>query len=159
MFGHNSVIGEFMEFELFTNVTSLINSAFFGSSLTGIKFPTTIVSAGTDVFRSCGNLIQAILNEGLVTMSRPFYQCGKLSSLTIPSTVTSLGSEAFYYCSSLATLVSLPAAPPSVSNQWLRYNNIAKIYVPDESLEAYMSDSNWGGRYASRIHPMSELSG
>ena len=72
--------------------------------------------------------------------------------------MTALGREPFYNCAELATIIALPTSPPTVSGTWLRYNTIAKIYVPDNSVSAYKAASGWS-TYASRIHGMSEYEG
>lgn len=147
-----------MECVNFTGMTSISNQAFTRSSLVEIEVPSTVTSIGTDGFRECSKLTNVILNEGLLTMYRSFYQCAKLTSITLPSTVTALGPEVFYNSPALASVIALPETPPTVSGQWLRYNSIAKIYVPDNSVSAYKAASGWS-TYASRIHGMSELPG
>ena len=52
----------------------------------------------------------------------------------------------------------LPMVPPTIGGQWIRYNTIGKVYVPDDSLEAYKAASGWS-YYEERIHPMSEYTG
>ena len=152
---NNKVIGNFMEFEHFTKVVSLVRYAFQSSTLTGIKFPQTITSVGTDAFRGCGRLTKIYLNEGLLDLSRPFYECGNLPNITIPSTVTALGNDTFYRCTALASIIMLPTTPPTISGSWFRYNTGGKVYVPDNSVETYKAASGWS-TYASKIYPMSE---
>ena len=136
VFGYNDLITSFTELSIFEGVTSL----------------------ATDAFRDCSYLVAITLREGLLTMARSFYSCSHLPIITIPSTMTALGNDPFYNCIRLATIIALPTSPPTVSGTWLRYNSIAKIYVPDNSVSAYKAASGWS-TYASRIHGMSEYEG
>lgn len=155
-FNNNGLISTFEELSEFTAVTSIEANAFKGSSLVEIEVPGRITALGSDAFRECSNLKKVILNEGILTMSRSFYLCASLLNITIPSTMTSLGSEPFYRCPALRYIKVLPTTPPTISGSWLRYSDIAKVYVPDSSLAAYKAASGWS-TYASRIKPMSEF--
>ena len=156
MFQYNQVISKFSELVNFVQLASIGQNCFLSCSLVEFELPLSVRSLGTDAFRNCSQLKTAILNEGLLTMSRSFYLCGRLLNITIPSTVTGLGNEAFYNCPALIYIKALPTTPPSVSGSWLRYNSTVKIYVPDNSLTAYKEASGWS-TYASRILPLSEF--
>ena len=155
MFQRNRLLGAFMEMRMFSNLKSVGAYIFQGSSLSKTELPDSITVLGNDAFREC-SLTSIILKEGLLTMSRSFYSCGRLQNITIPSTVTALGSEPFYRCSALMYIKVLPATPPTISGNWLGYSNLAQVYVPDSSLAAYKAASGWS-TYASRIHSMSEF--
>ena len=81
-----------------------------------------------------------------------FDGCSELNSITIPNSVTSIGNSAFSSCSSLTSITIEATTPPSLSSKMFSSSPI--IYVPDESVDAYKSATNWSS-YASQIKPMS----
>ena len=71
--------------------------------------------------------------------------------------LTTLGVWAFNGCKALETLVIKATTPPSLYNTAvLGDTNNCPIYVPDASVEAYKTATNWSS-YASRIKGISEL--
>lgn len=84
------------------NLEAIPDNAFYGSSITSIEIPGTVLSIGVSAFEGCSSLAGNLMfPEGLQTIGeRAFYQCEALTgSLHIPNSVTSLGAYAFYECS------------------------------------------------------------
>lgn len=79
-----------------------------------------------------------------------FSYCKSLESVTIPKNVASIESGAFSHGSRNGlTLYCKPTTPPKfISNFFSTY--IAKIHVPQASVEAYKSADGWS-EYANRI--------
>ena len=80
-----------------------------------------------------------------------FNNCKSLTSVTIPDNVTTIGQSAFYGCSSLTSVYCKATTPPSMGSNV--FNNNAsgrKIYVPDESVDAYKAATYWS-EYKSYI--------
>ena len=120
-------------------VREIGENAFFNSSITSIKLPSSIRSIGKNAFHSCASLgsislpaaitsIEANAFRGctsLKTVTLPtslkklgpqvFYQCTSLASIALPKTLTQIGDWAFAYCTSL-TVVSIPSAVSTVGN-------------------------------------------
>ena len=69
--------------------------------------------------------------------------------------VTSISSNAFNGCANLQKLIFRYAIPPTLGASAFA-NTSFPIYVPDASLEAYKTATNWK-QYADRIHPLSEI--
>ena len=86
------------------------------------------------------------------------YGCTALKYADI-SCITSIGEYAFYNCSKLSTLICNAVTPPSIATNSLSNTPIASgtgtIYVPDASVDAYKTATNWVN-YASIIKPLSE---
>ena len=122
------------------------------------------VAEGNPVYDSrndCNAIIETATNtliQGCTTSAIPesvtsigdvaFYECTGLTNITIPSSVTSIGLQAFMGCICL-TQIYIEATTPSLYG----YSNIgagnsARIYVPFESVDLYISD--WR-KYADRI--------
>lgn len=56
----------------------------------------------------------------------------------------------------METVVCKSITPPSLGTEVFgRCSSNLKIYVPDDSVEAYKGATNWSN-YADRIHPLSE---
>lgn len=67
-----------------------------------------------------------------------------LSEIIIPSTVTNIGNTAFYNCTSLCRVDLWATTPPTMGwDTFFWCSNIVKIYVPIESLDAYLANDYW----------------
>lgn len=86
--------------EIPENVTYIGYNAFADcTSLKTVKFPTISnsgISFGLGTFRSCSELSEINLPEGIETISESmFSNCSKLKSIHIPASVTEIGGNAF----------------------------------------------------------------
>ena len=121
-----------------------------------------ITSLGQYAFWKSG--IKAIYNIGSITTltgawpkdrQGHFANCENLQTIILPETLTSLGMFAFYGCVSIQVVVVKSNTPPTLDDRAFENTNIEfKIYVPDESVDAYIA--NWS-TYSSRIKPISQL--
>lgn len=164
-----------------SNVTNIGNSAFSGcSSLTEVSI-SNVVSIGGGAFAGCKSLIiddlnlpkleslnstsfqyvklRKISNLGTIT-SVPqgcFVDCSELTEVTLPSTLTSIARDSFLRCTSLSHVKMLAETPPSLdATAFFETNSTFHIYVPDASVEAYKTATNWSA-YADRIKGISEM--
>lgn len=163
-----------------SGVTSIAFSAFYGcTSLVSVTIPSGVTNMGTNVFDGCSSLVFVTIPSSLTSISGYSFQyCTSLASITIPEGVTSIGEYAFYGCSSLASItipsgvtttlnatifgactslvsVTIQAvSPPTIgSGPSLPFSNMAetfKIYVPEDSVDAYKTATNWTN-YADKI--------
>ena len=76
--------------------------------------------------------------------------CEKITTITIPENVTELGDFVFDDCKKLESVYCRPITPPSqmyenTDNAGLFSQNAEgrKIYVPNESVDAYKSAQGW----------------
>jgi hypothetical protein len=102
--------------------------------------------------------IKKVSNLGEITKiaGQTFFGCKSLASVRIPSTVTSIEGESFNVCNSLAEVIVEAVAPPTLgSNVFNGTPSTMTIYVPDASVEAYKTASNWS-TYTDRIEPLSK---
>ena len=97
---------------------------------------------------------QGILKfDGPVTTigDNAFNNCNNITSVTIPGSVTEIGSFAFAWCASLTSVYCKAVNPPIGSSKMFFINATdRKIYVPTESVKAYMSATYWS-EYADAI--------
>ena len=138
-------------------------------SLTSVTIPDIITSIGADAFGSCTGLtsvtipnsvttidLQAFYRcSGLTSITIPnsvtsiegeaFIDCSGLTSITIPNSVTSIGYQAFYNCSALTSVTIQATTPPTLggTDAFTNTNN-CPIYVPADSLSAYVQSGYWG---------------
>ena len=133
-------------------LTSIGASAFSScSSLSSITIPDGLTSIGSRAFQQCISLSSITIPDGVTSIeSNAFNSCYSLSSITIPDGVTSIGASAFSSCYGVAEYHLKPTTPPTLSNP-NAFKNIPSdciIYVPQGSLEAYKTATNWA-TYAS----------
>ena len=89
------------------NVTTISNSAFQNSGITGITLPSSVSNIGIYAFAYCYQLATLIFDPpiGLTINANAFQDCSGLINVTIPITVTSIGDFAFQRCTSLQSVV------------------------------------------------------
>lgn len=145
------------------NVGSIWVHAFFNcTSLNQNLYMPTLTSLGNGAFAKSG--ISKIYSLGSVTSigggwgesDGVFGRCSNLKLAILPETISSIGIQAFGYCSSLKTVVCLSETPPSVTAYSFSSNAELFFYVPDDSVEAYKTASNWS-TYADRIKALIDL--
>lgn len=115
----------------------------------------------TSAFYGCKSMTLTTLEIPLCTTIgiQAFYDCSSMKSIELPSTVTTIGNNAFQYCTRL-TRVSITAdTPPTLGSfAFANCSALTGIYVPDESVEAYKTATNWSA-YANKILPLSQFNG
>lgn len=79
-----------------------------------------------------------------------FQNCNKLTDITISDKVTFIGYMVFNNCTSLTTMTVKATTPPSLADSDAIPNTIQTIYVPENSVDAYKSATNWSS-FASKI--------
>ena len=113
-------------------------------------------SISTNAFYSCGKLTTITIPNSVKSIgSSAFHICNNLTNVVIPNSVTNIGVDAFYGCKSLTTMTVLATTPPTLVNIDAISSATTSIYVPDESVSAYQSATNWSN-FADKIKPLSE---
>ena len=149
--------------------TSINNGLFSGcSSLTSVTIPDIITSIDVNAFGSCSGLtcvtipnsvtligLQAFYRcSGLTSVTIPnsvtlidgeaFIDCTSLTSVTIPNSVIEIGRNSFYGCSALTSVTIKATTPPALMSNAFTNTNNCPIYVPADSLSAYVQAGDWG---------------
>ena len=84
-----------------------------------------------------------------------FYQCISLENITLPNNVIYIGQNVFSECSVIKYIICDIGTPPTLANaNAFLYANDCPIYVPDSSVSAYQSATNWAS-LSSRIKALS----
>ena len=128
--------------------------------LKSASLPNSITVLGNGSFNRCTSLTQINIPEGVTSLRQVcFNRCSALESIELPSTVTAIGPSAFQYCTGLTRVSITAATPPSLgSSAFANCSALTGIYVPDESIEAYKTATNWSA-YANKILPLSQYNG
>ena len=178
---NNTTIKTFNELQYFSGLKRLEYRAFIScTSLEEVSLPCNATDVGQGAFQSCTSLKKVVMPSSCKTITKEafamsgvsdinlenvenieiyaFSQCKSLSLADIGSSIISIGSYAFYKDSQLKKIIVRAATPPSMDGTAFRDVADFVIYVPDASLEAYRTATNWN-QYADRIHPLSEIEG
>lgn len=116
------------------NLKSVGNYAFKASAVTEVKDLGVITALGAEVFMNCKALRYVVL----------------------PETLTSISTKVFQGATALEYMIIRATIPPTLaSTSAFTSTNNCPIYVPDESVEAYKTATNWS-QYQDRIKPLSE---
>lgn len=112
-----------------------------------------------DPFRGCVSLkeISDIPDTCYDIGGDCFYGCSSLKSIKIGNGITQIWNNAFRNCTAMESFVIKTVVPPTLGNEAFS-GNPCTIYVPDESVDAYKSATNWN-KYANRIKPLLEYGG
>ena len=142
--------GSFSNFKLFNeitfqNVTTVGRQAFRGSTISKIKLPSVETMAASHnydgIFSFCPNLVLVDLGEN----------CSSIGAESFGRGVGTSGKN--------ITIICRASTPPTLGGTIFgaTISNAALegIYVPDDSVEAYKTATNWSA-YADRIKPLSE---
>ena len=100
-------------------------------------YPVYII--GNTAFGSCTGITSVTVEEGVDYISNfAFMGCSNLTTATLPSTITSFGNQAFGY-SGLTSITIRATSPADISseNPFANADNLAHIYVPAASVDAY----------------------
>ena len=132
----------------FQNVTTVGTQAFRGSTIAKIKLPSVETMAASSnydgIFSNCKNLVLVDLGEN----------CSSIGNESFGRFVGTSGNN--------ITIICRASTPPSlggtiINKGWV-FATIGEIYVPDESVEAYKTATNWSA-YANKILPLSQYNG
>ena len=182
LFSGNTSIKTFDELPQFTNITFFVSRAFenctgmehlilpesivnvnysyvfrFCSAQFDINLPKATGTIGDDYFFSSG--IKRVINLGNVDSINfsVFRNCKNLISVILPAELKHIKNQVFQDSTSLEWIKLLAANPPILDNiQAFQNSNDCSIYVPDESVEAYRTATNWSA-LSNRIKPLSEF--
>ena len=115
-------------------------------NLQSITIPNNVTSIRSSVFNSCYNLQSVIIPDSVTSIEqRAFYLCYSLTKIIIPDSVTSIGANAFYNCYGMSEYHFKPTTPPALAsiNAFGSISSDCIIYVPQGSLNAYKTATNW----------------
>ena len=146
----------------YNNLTRIGTSAFGNCTFTLNKaILPNCKKIETSAFYGCISMTLTSLEIPLCTTIGylAFHSCSSMKSIELPSTVTFIGGNAFQDCTGLTRISITAETPPSLgSSAFANCSALTGIYVPDESVEAYKTATNWSA-YANIILPLSQYKG
>lgn len=145
-------------------VTTLRTGAFSGNANMRGKLilnvaPAMLSFAYTGIDEVVINCTGTISTGSNNATNGAFANCTNLAKVDISDGVTLIRQYTFHNCSSLATMIVRAVTPPTLNGPFIGTAIAAgtgTIYVPDESVEAYKTATNWS-TYAAQIKGISEL--
>ena len=125
-------------------MTSIGSSAFSGSGLQEVAFPSTLTTIGERAFYGCP-LVSVSLPEQLVTIgNEAFRYNSSLKELRIPSSLESIGAEAFSNCSNLKDIYTYTVQPIKINSNTFSTYAAATLHLPEQGFNDYYSSPTWG---------------
>ena len=109
--------------------------------------PSGTEEIAASAFSRCVGLSAITLPETLTSIGdEVFYRCTGLTELTLPNSVTSIGESFVYRCSALESFTIKVAAPIAITTDVFEDVdlNTCVLNVPEEGVEAYKADAQWG---------------
>lgn len=140
-----------------TSVTAIGEQCFGhfpqGLTMESIVIPDQVVSIGEQAFMFCTSLTDVKFGNSVATIGERAFNLTAIENLVLPASVNSIAEQAFSYCTNLKSVTCKAIVPPvaaSVFDNTDFYEdedpvyNVATLFVPNESLEAYRAHEEWG---------------
>ena len=159
---------EFDEFEFFTGISVLPNTAFDQCrNLSNITLPQGLKSIGNGdwqtcaAFRYCTSLKSILLPDGLERIgASAFFGCTGICHFVLPASINYIDQQVFNRNVDLGTMeyfiINAITPPVLFGSNAFDHTDNCPLYVPDSSVTAYKTAQNWT-RLANRIKPLSEF--
>ena len=128
------------------SVTTIGQSAFsYCTSLTNVTIGDSVTTIGSNAFYNCSSLTNITIGDSVTMIgSYAFYNCSSLTNITIGDSVTTIGQSAFYGCKLLTSVYCKAIIPPTIADSIFSKSITGrKIYVPRDSVNAYVSAKGW----------------
>ena len=100
---------------------------------------------GNWAFYNAHELQHLTIPEGVTEIGDgAFYGCTYLEDLVLPSSLRAIGDNCFALCSKLTKIVVNSTTPPEIeAKTFYDVKRQIPVYVPDEAVSAYESDTYW----------------
>lgn len=120
------------------------------AGLQRVSLPNTL-TAVPGAFTMCGALLRIDIPEGVTSVANyAFQSVGSMLEITLPSTITSIGTGAFTSLLNCRTITVKATTPPTLSNSnaFSDMPSDCRIIVPQGTLSAYQTATNWSAHAA-----------
>lgn len=153
-YGNTNIVGEL---KLPNTVTSIDREFIVNTKINKLVLPPLVTAIATELIMNAGTPFEFICNDVVTTVrSYGFYNCSHCPKIDLPATVTSIQDSAFASnYEYLKSIIIRAINPPALGNGAFNNTTGHTIYVPDESVQAYKTATNWSLQ-ADKIKPLSE---
>ena len=116
-----------------------------GASFAPAAETSALWRIGNWAFYNCHQLQHLTIPESVTEIGdAAFYGCTYLEDMTLPSTMRKIGDNTFALCSKLQKIHILALVPPTIcAKTFYDVNRAIPVYVPDEAVADYKSDTYW----------------
>ena len=111
-----------------------------------------VKAIGDSAYSNCSHIENVQLDRVESLGAYVFQFCSSLKKAIIGPNCTAIGEKTFANCAAFETLIVYATTPPSLDSSNF-IGSTVYIYVPDASVEAYRTATNWS-TYASQIKPI-----
>lgn len=156
----NTDVTKCNELKYFTGITSINKGGFRSCKMSSITLPNSLITIGQDAFRSCVNLTEMIVPEGVTSTGQQWiWDSYQVALIDLPSTITTLtgyGIQPYRSTQVDFNVICRAINPPTLgSSAYL--TKLVKVYVPDNSVDAYKAANKWSD-FATKIVGLSTYS-
>ena len=123
------------------------------NSLSTVVWSKNLERIGQNAFTRCALDSVELPNSVTTVDGSSFSEMDTLRYVIMGENIQTLGGAMFGKCTNMEAFVIRTVTPPTISDTFKDCNCL--IFVPDESVEAYKTATNWS-KYADRIKPLSE---
>lgn len=145
----------FTDFVIPDQVATIGEKAFFDcTDLKSLTIGNGVTTIGDWAFGFCMGIKRLSIPDAVTTIGQgAFSNCYGLNSVSIGNSVTSIGSQAFNNNDSIAQVICHAVTPPTTYGSVFDYGysdhcsivyEVAPLFVPAESVEAYRAHEEWG---------------
>ena len=144
-----------IDFFSYANITNIGYFSLIGFSLSTVVVKNTLTTLGLSFLDSL-SVINFTFPPTTTTIGQAAFRNCKLKIIILGGSMTSIADYVFYNCNSVEQFVILAVVPPTLQNinSFTGINQLCRIYVPDASVTAYKTATNWS-TYANYIYPLS----
>ena len=126
-------------------------------NLKHISLPKNMTEINGSIFYACYGLESITLGKKIQSIKgNAFSWCYNLKEITLPVSLKEIGTKAFYQCQKLESIYCNAIEPPTLDNTAFDYVTSSSlpsgspaectIYVPQNSLDAYIEKWTWKGK-------------
>lgn len=147
--GHKGITT--IEFTPTSQLTSLGDNVFLGTSITSIALPNSLKIIPREALADLPNLVNVTLPDAYTSIGqKAFYNCGISGDIVFPNTLTTLGVSCFSTTRNLKTATFLTGSPVTeIPNNAFYMSSLQNVSLPAGLLKigdnAYSKCTNMGG--------------